>query len=364
MGSKIIFLSKLKVSKKIPHKKKTKEVKPKPNKKVALALWALGSLLLLIIMGKGLSLLTNFYNPLTLEYTQSSHQPWKGQAGFNVVVKSDNLALISIDPQSKRLTIVKVPPDIYMTLSKGFGSWPARSVFDLGQNENPPIGAGLTKSALSDLLGVPVDGFINLSSQKKIEDILVGIRSNPISLIGLAKDIKSDLAGIEIYRLYQKIRLIREDKVKTLDLTNSSISQSELLADSSRVLGLDNIKLDLFVRDNLTDFLFTNFDGSFSVYNATSHPGLASQVAREISNLGGNVIFTSNTTNLSSKSVVISTKDISKELLIRLDQIIPTGCQNKKCEFSDPKVSDSRAQINIIVGEDYYQKKHDRTAPF
>jgi len=373
--SKIIrLLAKIKVEKKLKskHKKKAYSAEQKTRRNTrtaALALWALGSLCLLVLLGQLITLLTRFYNPLTPSMTDGSALRWDGKSSFSVAVKVDTLAVVNYDPVNRKLTVLKIPDETFLSLPKGYGGWPARSIFDLGQAEHPAIGSKLVRSTLSNLLGIPVEGFILIPPTKgtsSLEQVLAKIHHGPLGLLLSLNKIQSDRTGAELVRLVQGIEAIREDNTKIIDLADSSITESKLLADSTRVLGVNTIKLDLYIRENFKDSNFVNFDGGIAIFNATNHPGLAQDLARVITNMGGNVISLSNTSSNIDTSLVLASPDFDPINMTyqRLAALFAPTCLKSTCESSDPRVLSSRAQINIVLGEDYYLKKNDRNYPF
>lgn len=358
-------------------KKKSKKKKPfsqnqtkrNLNQKFVLGLFALGTLCLILLIGKLFTFLTSLYNPLTPEYQSKKSFRWEGKTTFNLAVKGVSLGVLSFNPVDNSLTVIKIPDNSLMEVPKGYGSWPARSIFELGQSETLPIGDKLVKSSLESLLGTPIDGFLTLenkNSEKSLDALVEDIHKNPFSILSFFWSVKSDLTGIELLNLAQRVAGTRGDKVTIVDLEDSSITKSELLADSTRVLGVDKVELDLYIRKNLKEAIMSNFDGSIAVYNATSHPGLASEVARIITNMGGTVITVSNTESNIEKTLVIYSNEEaeSEEVLVRLKQIFSPECLRRKCSSNDQKILTSRASINIVLGEDYYLRKTDRNYSF
>lgn len=325
-----------------------------------MALVALFVLITFILIGKTIELINTLKKPLN-SAPAVQRAMWDKRFSFTAVLKFSEVSILHYEPSDEKLTLLQVPNDTYMQLPKGFGSWPVRSIYDLGQGENPPIGALLLKKSLSRLLGLPVDAYIvnkDPEDQANFSEKIASIRSNPISTYSFLKNIESDLTPLELLDLISLINNARSDKTVSLDIGHTSITESRLLPDSTRVLGVDSIQLDLFVRSKLADAKILDEGATVAVFNATTHPGLAQQVARVVTNLGGNVTFSTNTEQPSDKTLVISSE--KNQTFERLAQFLAPHCLETDCKFPDHRISSSRSQINIVVGEDYYINEHKK----
>lgn len=353
-------------------KNKPDSVKPKWS--FNLAFMALLFLIALIVIGRIIHFLFFINQPITQSLNTGAigtnagkHFLWKGQSSINIAVKAADVAIINIDPVQKKLVVLSVPNEAYFELPKNFGSWPVGSIYKLGQEESPPIGAKLLKDSLASLLGLPVDDIIIVGggdANKKATDLITEWRKNSLlSTIGV-RDWQTDLTPWESWQMLQILSKTRSDKVTNVDLKQSTITVSKLLPDSSRVLGINGVRLDLFIRDKMEDQNIFQEGYSVAIYNATSHPGLAQRAARIWTNLGGNVIISANLDNLQNKSQVILSSG-SQDLLksnsyLRMAEIFAPECLTSRCQNNDPHLTSSRAQINLVLGEDYYNDQYSR----
>ena len=361
------------ISKKIDKKKKkktvVKEQENRKNKKtIALAFWALGTILLILLIGKLFVFLASLDKPYTPEYQPAKNYRWNGAYSYNLIIKAQDLGLVTIDPFNKQVTVIKVPDDTQIDLPKGYGNYPASSIYDLGQAERPPVGPSLMKASFAHLFGLPVDGFVLVAENEKfktVEEIVASLRKSPISALSLVKNIKTDLSPNEGLRILSVITSLREDKLKIVDIGQTSITESKLLPDTTRVLGVDTIHLDLFVRQRMKDPVLLNEEASVAVFNATDHPGLAQEASRILTNMGVNVINVSNTPTLKESSqVVVTSQELKEKTRVRVAQLFAPKCITQKCESSDDKVVNSRADITIVLGEDYFRRRSDKASPF
>lgn len=342
--------------------KSKKKVSLKPRKKVIggikLAIFALCVLLGIFVLSKTVSGIASLFKPIDSNISGKEY-PWDGKTSINIVFRGPSLWVLNYDPKKKKTVLLKIPKDTLIGVPKGYGNWLVGSIYDLGQEENPPIGGELLKGSLSNLLGLPIDGVIvtrrqdneDLHGNKDLDELTHDFKTSPLSLLTFFSEFKSDLTPLEIIKLYQAISTTREDKIVNLDLENTDLTQSLLLPDSTRVLGFDTVNIDLFVRENMADETFLQEAKTIAIYNGTDHPGLGSRVSRIVTNLGADVVIVTNAEKNSRKTKVLGEKTSST--FVKLAQIFATDCLKNDCQSKDPKIKSSRADLSILIGEDY-----------
>lgn len=335
---------------------------------MSLAFFALGLIIFLLILGKAVGFLTSFAKPFSSELTINKQYNWDGKSSINVGFaqinpesnKTENLSIVSYSPKESKATVLHISNLVYADLPKNYGSWRVESIYKLGQEENPKVGAQLLKMSLSKLVGLPMDGIIiSQKTDGNLEDKITSWRKNPFVLTSFLTSIKTDLTPFEMGKLILSLRGVREDKLVSLDFATTSITESKLLPDSSRVLGVDNIRLDSFIRQKLADDSIVEENLTVAIFNATDRAGLAAEVSRLVTNLGANVVITTTAEKKEETSQVIvklEDKDLLNSVTYnRLTQIYGPSCIKKPCQTTDSKVNSSRAQINIVLGEDYFK---------
>lgn len=354
--------------KRLPNHLNTKlRSKPKPKKpwknfskssaktgqRIKLGLAVLGILLLLVGIGKLLRLVESLGNPYSSESPVAlKNHLWEGDTPFNVVVKSDQVYLLTFNPTSKQVLALIIPPDTYINLPFNFGKWPVRSIYNLGQTENPPVGAKLLTRTLSLNLGVPVDGYMLMQQDKakaQILDLISQIRSNPFVSLSLLRSSHTDLAPSEYLQLWQKLAGVRFDKIKVIDLSRAEIFDKASLRDGTSIWLVNPAKIDQLLAPNLQDDKIADEGFSVGIYNTTGVNGLAVYASRLVSNLGGRVIFTANSDLALPNSAVLGRESYTK---LRLTELF---VENNRY----PKLPDSRADVTIFLGKDFADKITD-----
>ncbi len=346
-----------------------KDRRVKRNLKLAaVALFILG---LLIFAGKIFQIYSDFQKPFYTLNSQKREISWTGSYILNLIIaKSEKihgsvnlsqLNLVSLDPDEGKLIIIKLSDEILADVPKDFGSWKLGSVYKLGQEDNPKIGEDLLKMSISKIFALPIDGIIEVSGEDDLDvEVLISKwKSNPLAGFKFLTMIQTDLSLKEAMDFVSKTSKVRPDKITSLDLFRSSITKSQLLPDSSRVLGVDGVKLDTFVKENLKDPNISGEDLAVGVFNGTDHPGLTSEVVRLVTNLGGSVTIISNTSEKFVKNgIYINLKEgsdaLSSRTYERLAGIFAPHCLKIECVTGDLEIKNSRSAINIVLGEEYF----------
>lgn len=355
-----------------PHKnwKHTqKKIKTQNSIKIALVLFLF--LTAVILLGVGSKAINNIYSSIQLPSTQTQH--WDGNSVINLLVKNSFISVVSYDPNQRSIKVLNLPGDLLVNVPRGFGEWQLQSVYSLGEDGS---GMDLLKDSVSNTLGIKVDGFIQPEGkfeEKKTAEVIDEIRGNPFNLPNVILNLKTDLSPFNLLKVLIGIKGVRFDKVENYDLSYQYLDRSTL-ADGTPVYIPDPAKIDSIVQ-KLADQTIIKEGASIAVFNATGYSGLAQKAARVISNMGGNVIITTNSTNQITMTQIMVSQDggweksqtykkfkqvfVSSDLdcygVQICDTIICKVIQKpKKCNISDDKVFESRADINIILGEDFY----------
>lgn len=326
--------------------------------KVKLALLALVFLISLIILNQLISLINGLGAPFAPDskIADSKKYYWDGNSTLTLAVLSQNLYIFNLNPKLEQISLVKILDELYLDVPYAFYSWPARSIYDLGQAENPPFGGQLLRETLGNTFGIPIDGYILVKGSQanpSFDKTLETIRQNPIQYLLFLRNIKTDLTLGELLSFWSNTRKIHSFKIKVTDLEKSSITKWQVLPDGSRILSLDNGKIDQFSQTIFKDNTLSLENYTIAIFNSTGDIGLAEKAARIIGNSGGRVILTSNWDEVQKESRVFGRTSLSKA---RLTQIFAPYCIKSCAEIPNLNNVSSRADIILILGEDFAQK--------
>ncbi len=305
---------------------KITQSKKQAAKKIRLALWILALVLGILVLAQVVKFTQTLLSPWNLS-TPGRGVTWDGQFNINLVVRSTEISLVSFSPKNGKITVVNIPDQTYLPVSGGYGNWQLGSVYDLG-------GVEVLKETLSQFFGLPVDGYV--------EGDLMGD-------IGKLPSLKTDLTLLELLRLKLGLSGVRFDKIEKINL--AEVLDKQTLADGTQVFVSDPVKLDAKLT-GLVEPLITSEQQAIAIFNVTDHPGLAQKAARLVTNIGGEVIIVANGQDAFKTTTVVGK---SSKTLERLKAIFESKYGNID-SVSNSSVS-SRAQINLFLGEDYFEKQ-------
>lgn len=323
---------------------KVTQSKKQKARKTKWAIYIIAIILGLFVLGNSVKFIQILFNPWQSKVLNKAYM-WQGEFNINLLVRAKNISVLSYSPSNQQIFILEIPQNSYLDVAGGFGKWELRSIYDLG-------GDPLLKQTIVNLLGMPIDGFLNFQgkySQMETKSIVEQFRKDPFNLLNLLPNLKTDLTPFELLKLKMGLASVRFDKIKQVDLVKFNLFQLETLPDGTKVFTPDLVQLDSQVSELAEPFLQAEHK-TIAIFNATSHPLLAQKAARLITNIGGNVIITSNGQEKFAKTTIMGEKS---KTLDRLKQIFGLG------GTIDPKLEDlvkSRAQINIFLGEDYFKQ--------
>lgn len=318
----------------------------KQSRRTKLALFVLALVVGILIMSWVIQFTQHLFSPFDT-VNQQRNYVWNGEFNINLLVRTKQIALLSYNPKEGKITIIKVPDELFLDVPFGFGKWQLRAVYELGQAQKEIGGNRLLEDTLTSFFAVPVDGFLDFSSLRSAESasgIVEIFRRNPFSGLNLLSSLKTNLTVWELLRLKIGLSSVRFDKVKVLDLVDLGVLERGNLPDGTQVLTTDPVRLDSVLSD-LADPVIVSEHKTIAVSNATNKLQLAGKWARLITNLGGNVIITNNAKERLEKTKVWGEKSLT---LKRIAQIFGYGTISS----SNEDVASFRAQINILLGED------------
>lgn len=327
--------------------------KKQTSKQTKSALIVIGLIVGLLLLSQIVKLTQMFFSPWKQSNSVKRTYVWNGDYNINIVMRGKGISLLSYDSKNEKATIVNIPPTTYLETASGFGKWQLSSIYGLGETQKNVGGYNLLKNSLIGFFGLPIDGYLDFTnkySQMDNNNLITEFRKNFFSTITFLPFIKTNLTPFELIRLKLGLSSVRFDKIKQVDLQiNNSLTPDKLL-DGTDILIPDPIKIDAAI-SNLADQVIQSEGMTIAIFNSTDYPQLAQRAARMITNMGGDVIITTNSINRISKSYVVGQES---KTLIRLKQIFELG--GDIIPRSNEDLVSSRAQINLFLGDDYIDR--------
>jgi len=273
---------------------------------------------------------------------------WDGKERATFAVVNDGVGLVSFSPKDKELVLLLIPNGTQIELTHGYGFYRIEAITRLEEIEKRK---DLLQESLGENFGIAVNGWMKSAvgerglafSQSEILDELVS------QIEGRGE---TNLSFWDLVRLWWQIRGVRSDKIHSFDLGQMDILKESRLADQEMIFTIDRDLFDTRVGKFFLEPRFKTDGLTIEVLNGTSYPGLANQAARIVTNLGGEVVWVGDSGVKSSKSKVQSQKD--KRNLYPVKKLIQIfgGFWEEKEE--------GRADITLILGEDYLQKLNQK----
>jgi hypothetical protein len=353
----------MKKSVKRKSKWKQSQTSPKTRQQLKLSLICFFILLLLVIGGLLTRWWSSFSKPSIKTPTPIQAPAWDGKTTFNVLFQMDDVYLMSYHPMTQDVTILKLPADMNLSVVEGYDTWPVRSIYKLGESEQKGKGAQLLQLTVQNNFGVPVDGVVIVTGAQKsegLDELLRELKYNPFTSWSFLHNQIATISDYQLSQLIWGMWDVRADKIELTDLGPSNITQSILLGDGSRALGLDRVRLDALLQKEFEDKKLS-FEGlTVAVFNATDHPGLAEKGSRIVANMGGRVTITSTFKSHAQKSVVLGQDSYTKSRLSEIFSPQFFGLPNDKMVIEQSRITDvdqyNRADVILILGEDAFGK--------
>lgn len=279
---------------------------------------------------------------------------WDKKSRLNIVINSDPVIFFSLDPERKKITVIKFSTNDYEEVSGGYGNSKINSLWKLGVIEKKD--GKILANSVQSALGSPVDGWIGKSSSwriKKISEDLISTKIKEISNFGflykiiketkLNKNIKTNLTTVDLIKIWLTIKEIRSDKIFYIDLGEKKLTTKMTLPDGTKVETIDKNKVDADLNIYLKDNKIEEEGFSLEVKNGTKIPGLGSKLSRILSSLGSQIIKVENSPE-SDKTICLSGEKLMNSYTLK--RIINlTNCLVEKSNTKE-------AEIIIILGKD------------
>ncbi|MBU1110926.1 LytR C-terminal domain-containing protein [Patescibacteria group bacterium] len=264
--------------------------------------------------------------------------------------KLSGLAVAGLSQKEGILKILQIPVDTKIATLEG--DYEVGTLLSVGSALNPPRPLDYLTESLENYLAVPLDGVIIVAAPD--------LGATPISGVAPILRLHQSAGSPLFWWWWVRNRMVWENQTQT----NFSRSQFWGLAFDARKIRKDKIEFanltdrkgyeEIEVRDKIVQSLFTDLSVeqeklTARVFNGTAFPGLASQGARFLENLGIKVLVVDNF----ERTDVAQTQLISNQAVRggwgvqRLKQIFRVS------EVMEAAASSDRAEVDVVIGEDW-----------
>lgn len=262
------------------------------------------------------------------------------------------LAVLTLNGAQKQVFMVELPLSAESDVPQGFGIHQLDGVYALGALSKPRANLDLTAQTVSRLLAVPIDGYLltDASSPNPLLSLL-SLR-NGRSLEILPEFINQLRWGVKTNLTFPSLLQIGK-----LIWASSFDSWTIAIGELVDVVALDQRLDEIFADDRVVEERL-----KVVVLNATEQPGLATHVARYVTNLGGDVIKVNNFESqreIESGAINFEGGELGKSILVAADQDLYSvkrlvevlGIEEVRSTYGG---LEERAEITLILGLDSY----------
>mgnify|MGYP001569975849 CR=1 FL=1 len=293
---------------------------------------------------------------------------WDGRHNFNFVIWSQNqFYVIAYRSGMDEINILQVSPETYLPLVKGYGEYRASSVWQLGELEK--FGGGqLLQLSTQNFLGVPMQGWGKINS--KFNPPAGGSKLTKRELLIMIGRLiftkEKNLTAWDLIRFLDKINSLPASKINYYNLDETRAGEEIELPDGQRAFKIEQAFLDNLVKNLYKDIGVLNEGIIWVVINKNQHAGLATQIARMIDNIGGEVTAFYEKPEMASEGIYCG---LARQLTAGL-----AGGQSELCEsytvallsrtlklpIKRETFQESRAEAVIVLGENHWQFFYQR----
>lgn len=276
-----------------------------------------------------------------------------GFGRINILLVNDSLTLVSLEKEKKTLTVVSLPKELYLDVARGKGQITSASLFKFDSMQKKK--GSLLKSTIRELFGIPIDGWIKIPPNYKIESVndFTNIRKrelDPFNLQEIPQELtgfKTNLFFLALKRFYFQLSTVREDKIEFIDLNSSRIFEKDTLPDGSVVLKTDLPSLDSLLKEKFYEWEIVKEGLSISVLNAANSSGLATKAARIVANSGGTVVMVGESQDRAVDCLLNVHKENQKSYTVKRLR------ETFSCDITSEKIEGSRADVTLTIGSGY-----------
>jgi hypothetical protein len=278
------------------------------------------------------------------------HPPMPSRIGIAIV--GEPAIVFSYDPVRRTMTAVRIPPDVSVDVTRGYGVYPISSVWKLDTMDKRR--GILYTETMEEAIGIPVRFFIDPGSRRaESEGLEVQIR-NALSIRSCIRTfIDKKLSNIPPGLLFEISRAIygmNPTDITFFDLTNEAVFISETLPDGTSVKKIDAGKLTLLMGTHAEDAEIRKENLRVSVFNTTNTPGLAQKLTRVLEGAGIHVSSIANNETIRPVQCILRAKrEIHKTNTVKI-LLWLYGCSIEE------DMNDSQSDVTFLVGTDFEKR--------
>lgn len=290
---------------------------------------------------------------------------WDGQRRFTIVVASNPVLVLSLEPQTGKAVIFTIPPNTQLETPFEYGAYPAQSVYHLGELDPKRGGGKLLSKAVENTFGIWTDGFLafrdNMTLPADFTAQIPQIKKQYFSLFGIFSNLSkyffwkgkmvSNLSFLDQINLWLALRNTRPDNIIVLDFEERGVLKDNIFPDGSTVKTIDTELASLVLADYFEDRQIRMENISLEIENASGIDRLATQFAQILTNLGGSVMVKSTADTQGNFSCNLHLSD----KILKDSMIVKRLVTYYHCQIKNEMEEKGTVQLRMVLGKEFYQ---------
>ena len=268
-----------------------------------------------------------------------------------VAIIGDPTIVFSYDPQRSSIIGIRIPSDVYVDVTRGYGTYPLSSVWKLDTIDKRQ-GVVYTET-LEEAIGIPIRFYIESPRKTEETDLREDI-GNALSLSSFLRTIvdkrKTTIPPWLFIQMNRALRSMPPSDMVFFDLTYQGVFEDSMLADGTPVKKIDPGSLTFLLGTHAEDAQIRKENLRIAVFNTTASSGLAQKVTRIMEGLGFHVGSIANDETIQPSACIIkSNKDIQQTNSVQTLRWL-YGCA------VEDEVQDSQSDVSFIIGTDFEKR--------
>lgn len=283
----------------------------------------------------------------------NNNNKWHKYSHTNIILNTKPILIISFDHKKSSVAVISIPSNMYVDVAFGYGQYRIGKIFALDKQEGK--NGSLIVNTIKSTLAIPIDGYLDLkqisllADEKEYSDEYFMQGKNKLFLNPLYLT-QGNLNLFDNLNIFAAAINVKANRLTFINLPKENVLIPDKLPDGSEVYNLDKSLNDRIMQNTFLEEELNDENFSVEILNSTSYLGLAEQGARLIENLGGKIINIGNEIGVNKRCKIYTKLSvISSYTVHRLQNLFD-------CEVNEESLKDSRADISVVLGEDYLKE--------
>lgn len=278
------------------------------------------------------------------------HPRYPSRIGIAIV--SNPTIVFSYDPARSILLALRVPSDVFLDVTRGYGMYPVSSLWKLDAMDNRD--GMVYRETLEEAFGIPIRFYIRpLHEDIGFETPIREQMSDVFSLSSCLHAFFSHRTNMPLWFLLemsQTVPNLRPTETVFFDLTHEAVFTNTIFPDGTSHKIIDSGRLSLLLGTHAEDAHIRKENLRIAVYNTTQSPGLAQKVARILEQAGFHVVTIANRdANHPAQCVIQGSQEVLKTHSVQTLHWL-YGC------LIEEQQDDSISDVTFLIGSDFEKR--------